>query len=238
MLWYKAWLETRSRFLISLLGIVTLSSFVVYHGNLQKLPYTKVYYYYMVLHEGHATLALMWVVAVTLLMMGGLLRERAVGASSLTLSLPVSRTRLMSVRISAGLAEAVTLVIVPWIAMLIVAGITGQTPPIFQICFRLVLLVGGGLVFFGMALLISSILEGEYTAPLASFGIAFALMIGFGRESLRDYNPFQFLTGEPYLDRQTMLLLGPIPWIHVAVNVALAALFTWISVKVIQRREF
>ncbi len=30
MLWYKAWLETRSRFLISLIGMVALCSFLFF----------------------------------------------------------------------------------------------------------------------------------------------------------------------------------------------------------------
>ena len=33
MLWYKAWLETRSRFLISLVGMVALCSVFVLHGD-------------------------------------------------------------------------------------------------------------------------------------------------------------------------------------------------------------
>src|SRR6266496_1216778 len=102
MLWYKAWLETRSRFLISLAGIVVLCSYIVYHGDREALPSTKLSYYYHVLHGGHVALCTMWVAAVTLLMMGGLLREKAVGASSFTLSLPVSRRQLMAVRICVG----------------------------------------------------------------------------------------------------------------------------------------
>ena len=33
MLWYKAWLETRSRFLVSLIGMVALCSWWVFHEN-------------------------------------------------------------------------------------------------------------------------------------------------------------------------------------------------------------
>jgi ABC-2 type transport system permease protein len=238
MLWYKAWLETRSRFLIALVGITALCSFTVFHGIQQKMPYTKVSYYYIVLHEGHAMLALMWVVAVTLLMMGGLLREKAAGASSFTLALPVGRARLMSVRILMGLIQNLALVTVPWIAMFLIASFTGWKPLMSQVWFHLAVLAGGGLVFFAVALLISSLVEGEYTAPLVSFGIVIAIGIGFGRESLRAYNPFEFITGEQYFDRRTMLLIGPIPWMHIMVSMLLAVLFIAVSIKVIQAREF
>ena len=78
MLWFKAWMETRARFLISLFGIVAVCSYSVFHGDREAPSYTKTDYYYAVLHFGHSLLATMWMVAVTLLMMGGLLREKAV----------------------------------------------------------------------------------------------------------------------------------------------------------------
>src|SRR6266540_3694656 len=93
MLWYKAWLETRSRFLISLLGTVALCTFSVYHGDKEALPYTQAPYYYFVLRSAHYLLCMMWILAVTLLTMGGLVREKAAGTASFTLSLPVSRGR-------------------------------------------------------------------------------------------------------------------------------------------------
>ena len=157
MLWYKAWLETRARFLISLLGIAGLCTFVVYHGDQGAMPYTKVNYYYFVLNGGHNMLCMMWAMAVTLLMMGGLLREKAIGTASFTLSLPRGRAHLMGVRICVGLIEALALAIVPWSAMFLTAILTGKANSISQAWFHLVLLVGGGLVFFGMALLVSSL---------------------------------------------------------------------------------
>ncbi len=59
MLWFKAWMETRARFLISLCGIMALSSYSVFHGDREALPYTKIDYYYSVLQGGHFLLATM-----------------------------------------------------------------------------------------------------------------------------------------------------------------------------------
>ncbi len=113
MLWYKAWLETRSRFLISLAGITFLCSLVIFHGEEQAPPHSRLRDHAIVLYEGHATLSILWIVAVMLLMMGGLLREKASGASSFTLALPKSRLHLLSVRIVMGWIQAVVLAIVP-----------------------------------------------------------------------------------------------------------------------------
>jgi len=70
---------------------------------------------------------MMWIVAATLLTMGGLLRERAVGASNLTLALPVSRARLMGVRIAAILRQAQVPILVPWTAMFAIGCAFGET---------------------------------------------------------------------------------------------------------------
>ena len=121
MLWYKAWLETRARFLISLIGMVALASYYLYNESCGVGTNTGVDWYYRALHTGHCMIAVMWVAAVMFLMMGGLLREKALGTSTFTLSLPVSRTRLMEVRVLFGLSEALALALVPWLAMFLVS---------------------------------------------------------------------------------------------------------------------
>ena len=238
MLWYKAWLETRSRFLISLVGMVALCSVFVLHGDRNVIDEVSADYYNYVFFAGHQILVMMWALAVTLIMMGGLLREKATGSSAFTLALPVSRTRLMMVRIGMGLAQAVVLAIVPWIAMFTVGSIFGKTHSASQAAYYLVLLLGGGLVFFAMAVLISSLISGEYTAPVVSFGAVVVTAVALSSAALRPYNPWEFMTGSEYLNRQTNLLLLPIPWLQAAIYVFLAGLLLALSVRVIQQREF
>jgi len=238
MLWYKSWLETRSRFMISLLGSVALCSFYVYHWDKEAMPYTKPEYYYYGLHGGHSLLCVLWVLTVTLLTMGGLLRERAAGTAPFTLALPVSRMRLMATRVSVGVLQAMALVIFPWSAMFLIGGLTGKTHSTYQAFFHIVLLAGGGIVFFGVAFLISSLVEGEYTAPIVSFGILLVVGVVLGNGSLRGYSPWDFIAGADYFDRTTGLLIGPIPWMHIVVSILLGALFVAISAKAIQTRDF
>jgi ABC-2 type transport system permease protein len=240
MLWYKAWLETRSRFQISLLGIVILCSFQVFletkiATSFDKADYS---YYYRVLNGGQMLLATTWVIAVTLLMMGGLLREKASGASSFTLGLPVSRARLMLVRIGMGLMQSAVLAIVPWSSMFLIGRTLGRTHSVSLVCFYVVLLLGGGSLYFAIALLISSVVEGEYTAPIVSYGIFISLLILLGSEKLRPYNPWMFMTGIQYLHWRPSFTVGPIPWLHIAVTLLIALALTATSIKAIQRREF
>ena len=238
MLWYKAWLETRSRFLISLIGMVVLCSVVVFHGDRNAIYQVPADYYNYVFLVGHQILVTMWVLAVTLIMMGGLLREKATGSSAFTLVLPVSRGRLMMVRICMGLIQAVTLAIAPWVAMFSVGSIFGKTHSVSQAAYYLVLLLGGGLLFFGMAVLVSSVISGEYTAPVVSFGAVIATAVGLSSAALRPYSPWAFMTGSEYINRQTNLLSLPIPWLQTTIYIVVAGLLLAISVRVIQQQEF
>jgi ABC-2 type transport system permease protein len=87
-------------------------------------------------------------------------------------------------------------------------------------------------------LLISSLVEGEYTAPIVSFGIVIAIVVSLDGERYQAYSPWAFMVGTEFWDRQTMQLVGPVPWMQAAVYLALAALLSFLSVKAIQRREF
>lgn len=238
MLWYKAWLETRARFLICLLGITGLCTYSVYHGDQNAMPYTQLSYYYFVLHTGHTALCMLWVIAVTLLMMGGLLREKAVGTAAFSLALPVSRARLMGVRIATGFLEAMALAFVPWASMFLTASLTGKANSIGQAWYHLVLLAGGGLLFFAVGLLVSCCVEGEYTAPVASLGVVAAMSVVLADGPLRTLSPMAFINGVEFYDRHSGQLMGGIPWGHVMGSVVLSAVLVAVSVKLMEHREF
>ena len=235
MLWYKAWLETRTRFLISLLGMTALCVYRVWQLDHNPEPWYKADYYYFVLRSGHQLVSLMWIVAATLLLMGGLFREKALGVSSFSLALPVSRARLMAVRIGTAFAEALALIVVPSTAMFAAAALAGPVPGLSQFLFHIVLLVGGGSVIAGVALLASSLIEGEYTAPMVSFG--FAIVCGNAPKSLDFVNPVGMMGGGPYIGAAN-LLAGPIPWLHAAANLCVTALLVALSVRLVERRDF
>jgi hypothetical protein len=234
MLWYKAWLETRSRFLIALVGCTVLCVQLVRITPQIGEPNEGL----VMLHGFNAALVFIWIMGVTLLMMGGLLREKALGSCSFTLSLPVSRFRLTSVRLGMGILQAIALAIVPWIGMLFAAHVASQADAISRASFEVFLLLGGGIVFLATSLLVSSVVEGEYTAPIVSFGGIIMLVYALSSKRLIPYSPWAFMMGLAYFHRQTPFVIGPIPWFHAGAFVAIAALLTMVSIKVIQRRDF
>jgi ABC-2 type transport system permease protein len=218
-----------------MVGTVFFCSWFVMHGVRNALSYAQPRYFNMVLHEGNQLLVMMWILTVTLLMMGGLLREKTAGSSAFTLALPVKRTRLMRVRIAVGLMQAVALAVLPWASMYTIGRVFGKTHSFYQAGFHLVLLLGGGMVFFAAGVLISSLVEGEYTAPILSVGVVMATLV-LDKPSWRDYNPLLFMMGDR---RASMgLLKGPVPWLQAGMFVLVAAALLVVSVKAIQRREF
>ena len=233
MLWYKTWLETRTRFVVALAGMLVICFYSVFHGDGLAEPDTKLDYYYGVLYAAQQLMILMWILAVTLLNMDGLLREKLVGSSSFTLALPASRACLMYARISVTFLEAMALVIAPSVTIFLVGSVFGRTHSIYQAVFQMVLVVGGGLVFFASAVLCSALIEGQYSAPMVSFGISIALVV-----SSRHFSPFACMIGEEQFDRQSGLLVGPIPWLRLVAFAFFSVVLIAAAIQLVRKRDF
>jgi ABC-type transport system involved in multi-copper enzyme maturation permease subunit len=232
---HKAWLETRSRFLGSLIGMVAICTYSVLHDNPLGAQLSPETWYYHVLHETHTRLVLLWVLAASLLMMGGLVQEYAVGASDFTLALPVSRARLMMARIGLGFAQSIALAIVPWTVIFLIDYSTGKATSVSNAVFHVVLLVAGGSIFVGWGLLASSLVSGEYTAPAVNLGVALGVCILLGNKPI---SPLGLISGSEYLDLHTNLPASPLPWARLLTTMLIAAVFAVAALKIVQRREF
>src|SRR5262249_51031008 len=114
----------------------------------------------------------------------------------------------------------------------------GWTPPIIQVVFYMALLAIGGTPFLAVAVLISCVVKGEYTAPLVNFAIVIWVIFSFGAKKLLPYNPLTFMQGAAYLDRRTSLLVGPFPWLHLTLSVIVALMLVTLSVIAIQKLDF
>ena len=238
MLWYKAWLETRVRFLICLGGITALCAWNVYQTDREITTIVSDAFYSSVLHARHELLVLMWVLAVNLIMMGGLLREKATGAASFTLALPVGRARMAGVRIAVGLIQMLVLIALPWIGMYLAGSAFGRTHSVSQVFFHAGLMAGGGVVYFAIALVAASVVDGEYTAPIAAFGVVLVIASTLSSPGTRTYNPLYFMMGSGFYNGRTALLAGPIPWAQIGIYALIAACLTWGSIKALQARDF
>lgn len=181
-----------------------------------------------------------WILCVILLGMGGLIRERASGASSFTLALPVSRTRLAGVRIAVVVFQAICLAVIPWVTIVLLARSAGSPVHLSQAGFYLGLLICGGLIYVALAILISSVVEGEYTAPAVTYGLTIFTGLSFGNVTwLRPYaDIWRFMGGDNHMDKRSFLLFGPFPWLGALACLCVAAVMLVASVAIIRRREF
>ena len=236
MLWYKAWLETRSRFLTCLATLTLFSAIFVHHAQGLVRPEWKSDFNRL-LFVNQQFLVIMWGLAVVLLGMGGIVREKAVGTSSLTLALPVTRRRLLGVRVGMGVLEASVLGVVPWLAVFLVAFFARKPISISQVASYVLLLVGGGLVYLALAILVSSLVSGEYTAPAVAFGIVLLSAMLFDAW-LRQFNLWRLVTGDFSVNRSTYLLSEHLPWLGILSSLSVAVLMLLVSAIVVQRREF
>jgi hypothetical protein len=182
--------------------------------------------FYRLLFVNQQFLVIMWVLSVVLLGMGGIVREKAVGTSSLTLALPVSRAHLLGVRVGMGVLQASALGVVPWVAVFFLSSLAKRP-----------MLVGGGLVYFAMAVLVSSLVAGEYTAPALAFGVVLLGAIVFD-SWLRQFNVWRLVTGDFSIDRSTYLLSAHLPWTGILASLSVAVLMLAVSIIVVQEREF
>jgi hypothetical protein len=238
MLWYKEWLETRSRFLIALFGCVLLCLITTVEYRADLAPASRGEAGQLTLVHGvHMALAMAWILSVNLLMMGGLRQEKA-GAASFTLALPVSRSRLLAVRFAMGFIEGAALVILPWIGMLFAAGIAGRSIAIYQACLHSLLLLAGGVFFLALAFLISSLIDSQYTAPFISIGLSVLLVYCLRDDRFSDYNPLTFMLGGKAFQWSTGLLSGHSPVLNALTFCVLAAVLIAISIKAIGNLDF
>jgi hypothetical protein len=180
-----------------------------------------------------------WVFSVLFLGFGGLLREKALGSADFTLSLPVTRRRLLGVRAALGAAQSLVLCLVPYVTVPIFSLAVDRSYPFTQTLLFAFLMTVGGAVYFFLGFFLSAALAGEYGPP--AIGVLFAIFINtFSRQLkvLEPYNPQDFLSGRHYLDKSVFHLDGSLPWVGIGVSLGCAVALLILSVKITERREF
>jgi ABC-2 type transport system permease protein len=144
----------------------------------------------------------------------------------------------MLVRIGVGTLQASVIAILPAAAMYLIASICGAPFSGFQNLFRLVLLLTGGAVFFAVALLVSSLVPGQYTPPVVALGILLLISGTLGDQKTRLFSPLAFMFRYRVLGSPIQPACRANPLDRSGARLCLAALLTWIAVRLIERREF
>jgi len=251
MLWYKAWQESRTRFGIISFVLVALCVFVVLsHPQLQSgltSPFrglrgsTYGEHIYQFMYAG--TAKGVFATLVIFLGLGGLLRERTHRSIIFTLALPVSRLRLVVTQIVVGILELAVLCLLPALLIPSLSLLIHQYYPLTEALHFSILWFGCGLVIFAAAFLLSVVLPGEYTAPVACY-IALMLEVLISTwPSLRQYRlNLMWTMGEfqtMHWDAQhSFLLSNPLPWARLLEIVLIAGSLLVSAAVVTQKQDF
>ncbi len=255
MLWYKSWLETRWRFLIGL-GLLTLSAAgtVLYYptamdllplassikvsGELSRrlaeaVDLSRTYRGYVWSQWFVTNVPEVWALFAVLLGTGSLMSQGTRGGALFTLSLPVSRARLIGVRTVTGLAELLVIALVSCLVLTLLSPAVGQSYSLVDALVHALCLFVAGAVLFSLATFLSTVFTDVWRPALIV--LCGATMLAFTEAALRDlsaYGLFGTMSGELYFRR------GTLPWPGLLVSVLLSATFLFASVKNIEHQDF
>jgi len=246
MLYYKAWLESRMRFLAAatVLSLYCVTFIREARVNFPpvfepRLPFTA--YVWRGIYDGVDTLV--FILFAAMLGLGGLERERELGSDGFTLALPVTRSQLLVPRVAVAMIEmialaAIPVVVVPWAS----ASIGRSYPVEHAVRFALLFAVTGGL-WVSAGVLSSVLLTGVYTSLVASVLTPAAFAAVAATSAARRHpavSPFNVMNGArlPIVNRVTALANGPLPWASLCAFIAISAVLLGAAFAVSRRRDF
>jgi ABC-2 type transport system permease protein len=258
MLWHKAWLETRGRFLggLILMAIVGVGNIYDFRATERLLPFVRsidpsaidtsgpigaaikeslqaqqtfrgfVWYQWY-----RQNLTYLVVVFGALLGAGGLL-VRSGGAALFTLSLPVSRNRLIGTRAALGLAELLVLAIVPSLVLPLLAPSIGQSYSLADVLVHGACMFVVGAVFFALAAVLSNEYADVWRPVLIACVVAACLGMLEYVPAFSPYGMFRVMNGETYYRH------AGLPWIGLLLNAGLAAALLRTAAVKLAHRDF
>lgn len=252
MLWYKLWLETRWRFLAGLvllscaaagvvltyprvLELLPLASRIELGGEIgrrvtEEVELQRSYGGYIWSQWFRQTPMQLGTLFAVLLGTGGLISH---ASTEFTLSLPVSRPRLVVSRAAAGFGMWFVLAFVPSLFLSLLSPVVGQTYSVGEALAHGICLFAGGALFLSLAVFLSTVF-GDLWRPLL-VTLSIALAVGFWETLLRERWPFgvfQVMSGE------ALFKTGHLPWVGLLVLALVSAAMVYGATVSYSRRDF
>jgi hypothetical protein len=255
MLWYKAWLDTRWRFLAGLGLLVCASVAVVFaHAQVAKILPAAVridstselgreiaesaallenYRSYIWSQWFRQNMRQLWALFAVLLGTGGLLAQHARGGALFTLSLPVSRQRLLGTRAATALAELAALAFVPSLLLPVVSPAVGQSYPVGDALVYGTCIFVAGSMLFSLTFLLSTVFEDVWRPPLIVLCLTAVWSVLHQIAGLPSATSLLgLMTGETYFRT------GTLPWIGLLSAATASAGLLYLATRNIARQDF
>jgi ABC-2 type transport system permease protein len=254
MLWHKSWLDTRWRFLIGLALLALSAVGVVYsYPRVMKLiplapaidtggevgrrikeavDLSRDYRGYVWSQWFRQNMLQTWTIFAVILGSGAVVTHDSHGGL-FTLSLPVSRARLLGVRAATVLGQLLVLAIVPSLLLPLCSPAVGEAYRVGDALVHAGCMFMAGTVFFSFAFLLSTTFDDVWRPLLIALVVAMALALcPIAIPELSRYSVFAVMSGESYFRS------GRIPLVGLILCVAASAAMLYAAAVSIGRRDF
>jgi hypothetical protein len=255
MLWYKSFLETRWRFLIGLaILLLSITGTVIAFPRVARLllitpsidtsneigrrikeiaDLSRSYRGYIWAQALRQNVTQMLSLFAILLGTGGLVSQSSGRGALFTLSLPISRERLLGVRAATGLAELAMLAFAPLLLLPLLSPAVGERFGIGDALAHGVCMFIAATVLFSLACLLSTVFADTWRPPVIA--CAFAACLGIAEPFFGEYarySLFGIMDGEMYFRGLGM------PWLGLLASAALSAAMLAAASRNLARQDF
>jgi ABC-type transport system involved in multi-copper enzyme maturation permease subunit len=260
MLFYKSWLETRTRFYTAVAVTIAVCAFWTlahtwiennWQRDLIEHPeYNNPAWFLRAMRDypfflWHFVYAEMfqkiWVILAVLLGIGGLSREAAHGTVGFTLSLPVSRSALFRTRALLAVGELLALSTIALATIVIGSRIMALPYPVGHGVIHLATMFVGGLVFLAASLCLTEFLEGEHTPVLVALGgvgLLYFLMQPYIDGAPLDWFAVPFAIPRLMAGPADITRASDIAWTGMLASLTAAAVFTAAGIRRTQQSDY
>jgi hypothetical protein len=252
MLLYKAWIETRVRFIAGLIAATIVCIYNIqqhawlvemwtrewqnpngYHLSWMPLGIHN-YGWYLWHYLYNNYLQQVWGLFALLFAFGGLIRERSNGTVLFSLSLPVSRRLWLFTRLAMALMESAALSLFAVVVVVVGSAIIHQKYSLTQMLAYTALMVAAGIFLIAFGNLCYTFFPGDYLCLLLTLvllGVPYLVLQDymqhlhyFGRTSLLGYLDFAHDMAGPW-----QLSWGSAPWLTLLGTWTLTAVLLAVS---------
>jgi len=161
---------------------------------------------------------------------GGLVTESTQGSALFTLSLPITRRRLVGTRAGVGLAQCFAMAIVPSLVIPILSPAVGERFGLVDALAHGLCIFFVGAVFFSLASFLST-LFGDIWRPLL-IAIGVACVAAIAATVAPQFSIYRVMSGESYFRT------GSLPWAGFLASAVIAMALLYSAAETLERRDF
>jgi hypothetical protein len=230
MLWYKGWLETQFKLLLS---VCMLAAFLIFLGVSKAPPQAKPVAGMILFTKSQLVILFTWLAGAGIITQPSFQAAKGLHGSTLfTLSLPVSRFRLLAVRAGLGFLEVSVLIVAMCCGLWqLVPGLKGAVTGGEMIQYALTLIVSVSAFYF-ISVLLATFLDDVWRmwGGMIAYGALWGLSSWIALP--RSVDIFRAIgDGSP-------LIAHSMPWSPMAFSFGLSAILFFTALKIVQAREY